>query len=661
MKNKKLQKCILELNKSSSERNQEIILEYLKSLKPLMNYMKEKFENNESILTKLSTLMTYQKYKKNDMIIEYGEKLNNIYLLLNGNVSIMTPIFNDYYMNEEEFILYLLKLRKNDQKQLLNHCIKYNAYNFSFTYELLSDFILNLEKKKIKKGNILKNKNMINAAKDVIKYLKLNENINDKQKENISPEKYISLSEIDNDIVENSEKIKSNDIEAFTFNYENEKKLVKLPSFEKIYTLKEGEIFCGNNIEYISNKVKETIIALSDCDLVKINSVDFQDITKESLDKVKNNFLKLILSYKIFSNITYTSFGRKYYHYFKHLRMHQNQILFEEKNICNNIFFISKGEYELFADKNIQEVNHMILKLKDIVDDLKKYILIERKKIIEINIYKKDVYIKLKNNLNQFFSKFENEINLEEAAYNARNELNKKKLISENQIDKLFSCQQRIKLGIFKNRQIIGLNDIINRDEGDICLFNCKCASFEGDLYYISYNKFLEIYEKEDNAKLYTSELLFQNIYYIIQRLLFHKKYVIKNATKKENEDENKLEINIKKDEILRNNITNKAKLNFMNIAKNLQKEDKSNTNINYTKNNEQNSDVELKQILSYTSKIANDYKNINNKRSRIKIPKENVKLALTNKKEYKEETIEESNIIKSTSRNIFRKIENNP
>ena len=58
-----MQKNILELNKSISERNQEIILEYLKSLKPLMNYMKEKFENNELILARLSTIITHQKYK----------------------------------------------------------------------------------------------------------------------------------------------------------------------------------------------------------------------------------------------------------------------------------------------------------------------------------------------------------------------------------------------------------------------------------------------------------------------------------------------------------------------------------------------------------------------------------------------------------------------
>lgn len=659
MKNKNLQKLILELNKSSSKRNQEFILNYLKSLKPLMTFMKEKFENNESILEKLSTIMTHQKYTKSDMIVEYGQKWNNIYLILNGNVTIMTPTFHEYYMNEEEYIIYLLKLRKNNQKELLNHCIKYNTNSFSFTNESLSDFIFNSQKKKLKKGIILKNKNISNAAKDVIKHLKLNEEINDKQMKNITPEKYISLSEIDNEIVKNTKKIKSNDMDTFLLNYESERRLIKLPSFEKIYTLKEGEIFCENNMEYVNNRVNETVIALSDCDLVKINRVNYQDITKESLDKVRNEFLKLILSYKIFSNISYVTFSRKYYHYFKHLKMNKNQILFEEGNICDNIFFISKGEYELYIDKNIKEVNHIILKLKDIIDDLKKYILIEREKIIVSNIYKKDVYLKLKNNLKQFFNKFENEINLDEVVYNIRNELNKIELILDEQVDKIYSSKQRIKLGIFKNRQIIGLNDIVNRDEGNICLVNCKCDSFEGDLYYVPYNKFLPIYEKEDKVKLYTKELLFQNIYYIIKRLLFHKNYVIKNAAKKEYEFDNKLQNDIKKDDLTKNSIISKTKINFVKVSKTLQKEEKSNNNINYTNNSEENSDLKLKQIFSYFNKIMNEYSNISNKRSRIKIKNDRHKLSLSNKKEYKEEQSEESNIIKSTSRNNFRRISN--
>ena len=122
-----LDKCIVEFNKPLKERNNEIIMDYLKSFKSLMKSMQEKYENNEEILFKLLPLMILEKYNQNDLLIEYGTKWTDIYLILNGNVSVLTPKIHEYYMDEDEFILHLLKLRKNNQIDLLNLCIKYNA------------------------------------------------------------------------------------------------------------------------------------------------------------------------------------------------------------------------------------------------------------------------------------------------------------------------------------------------------------------------------------------------------------------------------------------------------------------------------------------------------------------------------------------------------
>ena len=177
MKNKKLEKCISELNLPIEERNEKIIIDYLKTLEPLMTSIKEKSENSEEIIKKLPPLMTYQKFNKNDIIYEYGQKIADIYLILNGNVTIITPKIKEYYMNEEEFIIYLLKLRKNNQKELLNLCIKYNAGIFSFNSELLSDFLFNLEKNRKKIGDIFNNEKIIDEAYDVIKSMRLKRNL----------------------------------------------------------------------------------------------------------------------------------------------------------------------------------------------------------------------------------------------------------------------------------------------------------------------------------------------------------------------------------------------------------------------------------------------------------------------------------------------------
>ena len=102
MQNPKLEKCITELNKPNANRNLEIIINHLKTLEPLMALIKEKYENNEEVIKKLSSLMIYQKSKKNDIIFEYGEKINDLHLILSGNVNILAPKFKEYYMDKKE-------------------------------------------------------------------------------------------------------------------------------------------------------------------------------------------------------------------------------------------------------------------------------------------------------------------------------------------------------------------------------------------------------------------------------------------------------------------------------------------------------------------------------------------------------------------------------
>lgn len=650
MQNPKLEKCITELNKPNANRNLEIIINHLKTLEPLMALIKEKYENNEEVIKKLSSLMIYQKSKKNDIIFEYGEKINDLHLILSGNVNILAPKFKEYYMDKTEFIIYLLKLRKYNQKELLNQCIKLNASNFSLTYDFLSTFLFNLGKKKIKIESFFQNEKIINETKAVINYLRLKGNINNKLVKNISLETFTSFSEIDKKTKIITEKIKN----SAEKNAED-KKLVKLPDYEQISLLKEGEIFGDNIIEYTNNKMRETAIALSDCDLVKINKLQFNDLMKISLARIKNKIFTLILSYKIFTNIPYATFDKKYYKHLKSFKLNNNQILFKEGDFCDKIYFISNGEYEIYIDKNIQEINDIILRLKNIVDDSKKYILAERRKIIDNNMLKKNIYLKLKNNLNQFFEKFENEINLEEVAFNIKHqELKLKRQFLENKPNNIYLIKRRIKLGIFKNRQIIGLNDLINREEGNICIFNCKCHSFEGELLYFPYNKFKSMYETEDKVKLYSNELLFQNIYYIIERLLSHKKFIIDEATKKENDIGNIFSDVDNK--ISRNKITNKAKINVVNIIKNIKYEDTKNSNINYSNNNNDNDkilDSKFKRIASYFNNDSHSSNRINNQSNRIKIKKDILQHNLSdNKIKDKEEVNNDSTLIKNTSKN---------
>ena len=534
MKEKKYNKCLKELKKPKESRNQEVIIDYIKTLEPLMNLIQERNEDSEDIIQKISKIMNLQSNRENDLIIQYGERGNNFYIILQGTIGIFVPKYLEYYMNEEEFILHLLKLRIYNQNELIIQCLRKNSLIFSIPNERFDDFLFDLKHKKI----FIEKKRLISKAEEVYDYLNSEEYINNKNSiKNISPEGYISQFDVDDDIKKNTEEI--NNLYELKIEIEDDKRLTKIPNYEMVSQFEAGYTFGELALENLNKKRMATIIALTDCDFAVIDKLEYNELIKESVTKSKNKFFDLIYSYKIFDYISYETFDKKYFNHFRYLKVKKNSYLFKEGDICDNLYFILSGEYELFVDKNIQEVNQMILKLIDIIDNLKKIIIQENKSINKktTKIEKHKENMKIKQNLNLFFSKFENEIKLEEVAYIIKNRdiINKKNYIGYN-FNKVISEKREIKLGIYKSRQILGLSDIINRATDNTSYFNCKCVSFWGELYHIEYNKFQTIYNTEENVKLHTSELIYQNLYYIIGRLLSHKKYIYEVANKKENE-----------------------------------------------------------------------------------------------------------------------------
>ena len=653
MKEKKYYKCLKELKKPIENRNQEIIIDYIKTLEPLMNLIQERNEDSEEIINKISKIMNLQSNKINDLIIQYGERGNNFYIILQGTIGIFVPRYLEYYMNEEEFILHLLKLRMYNQNELIIQCLRKNALIFSIQNERFDDFLFDLKNKKI----FSEKKRLISKAEEVYDYLNSEEYINNKNGiKNISPEEYISQFDVDDDIKKYTE---------LKIEFDEDKRLIKIPNYEMVSQFEAGYTFGELALENINKKRMATIITLTDCDFAVIDKLEYNELIKESVTKSKNKFFDLIYSYKIFDYISYDTFDKKYFNHFRYLRVKKNSYLFKEGDICDNLYFILSGEYELFVDKNIQEVNQMILKLIDIIDTLKK-IIIQENKIINnkiTKIEKRKENVKIKQNLNLFFSKFENEIKLEEVAYIIKNRdiISKKNYIGYN-FNKIISEKRKIKLGIYKSRQILGLSDIINRASDNTSYFNCKCVSFWGELYHIEYNKFKTIYNTEENVKLYSSELIYQNIYYIIGRLLSHKKYIYEIANKKENEFLNLLFY-------FHNDNTNKTADNSKNKTDNVKTPKKENkifgnklrTKLlmnNHNKNNlrnfkfAQNDNPSYEINSNYINKI-NSIKNVNlNIFNHINMIKRDNTLSEKKEKEKEKEKEKDDNIDKNNNEN---------
>jgi len=55
-----------------------------------------------------------------------GDKTDKFYIIIKGSLSIITVEEESVLLSEEQFYVYLIKLRKNGETELLDKCIKLN-------------------------------------------------------------------------------------------------------------------------------------------------------------------------------------------------------------------------------------------------------------------------------------------------------------------------------------------------------------------------------------------------------------------------------------------------------------------------------------------------------------------------------------------------------
>ena len=141
MKEEKLRNCLFEIKKEAKIRQIDKIIDYISSLESFINLLHEQGENFNEILTKSAMIMKHISKLKDEFVVKFGEKGEDFYIILNGIVGVFVPMIKEYYMTEEEFMLYLLKLRKNGQKDLIHHCLRQNSLTFSLPYENFDDLL----------------------------------------------------------------------------------------------------------------------------------------------------------------------------------------------------------------------------------------------------------------------------------------------------------------------------------------------------------------------------------------------------------------------------------------------------------------------------------------------------------------------------------------
>ena len=413
--------------------------------------------------------------------------MNKFYIILKGKVTFCVPKSNKHYLNEEEFIMYLIKLRFHKEYDL----IKKNMESNNFIYDLgdnFDQFVLNsLIRHEKEEENIYSDK-IYSYFKEIKEMIKV-----EKEKRNKRKEKEDKEMKYEDIIIEDYLNRTSIDINSVPENTKgNKRKLLEIYRYEKTNTFENGDCFglVGSNNK--SHKRSATAITYEDCGLAVLSRDEYNEILNKITKKARERLYNLVYSYKIFSHISKRTFGNKYSHMFRFNRFYFNNILMDDTKVFNKVVIFNSGEFCLFINKNIIELNELIVKMKKI-----------RGKLFNIpeDIVKKD---------------------LKEIKENEQYKLNQK--YTSNDINEYIIKRQNLIISTVNDNLMLGYPDTVEPDTF-IPLFNCKCISTSATGYIVE-REMINLFKKDYYLRTTPSEAVLLKIEFYLKRLLEHKKNI---------------------------------------------------------------------------------------------------------------------------------------
>jgi len=540
--------CISSLSIIPEERTLESvgpIIEYLKILKNFMNtLLNEKEEEIEKVLLEVASCLKYEYYEKNKFICKYGDKADKFYLILKGKVIFLVPTESKHYMTEEEYIEYLLKLRKNGEIELIKNILIKNQLIFYFG-EDFDEFILgSLDRFEKKKENIF-SRQLYKLFYDFRKFKEKEKNNLIKKVENVDIDEYIKMNSINSYDGSEYAKVKS-------------PKLLTILEYQKTNIYEDGDSFGSLGANSKSNKRTATSISYENCYLGVLSKKEYIDILEKINSKQRNHLFNLILSIKLFHRMTKNIFINNYIHMFHFIKYDKNDIIMNDTQKLNKIIIFYKGEFTLSINKNILELYDLAINLKRIKGKL---------------MNKSEE--KIKRDLREITTNKIFLMNLKKSSQNA------------NTINLIMKRQYFI-ISEIKAELVLGYPNTVD-PMTNLPLFNCKCFSDFASGYKIE-NEMLKYIANDNYLRSSPPEITITQIDIVLNRLLELKNIIYSKIIETEkSKNIPNVDNNIKDIKIDKNNSTIDEQENQMegteDINQNNKVMDNPNTEIIVTRN----------------------------------------------------------------------------
>ncbi len=425
------------------EENVIILKNYLIQFPGLINIIKiKKTIDIEDIINKISFCLNIEKINKNRIVCLNGEIGDKFYLIFKGIVAVLVPEEYEYELNEEEYLSHLINLRELNEYDILIRTIESNSKIMS------SEEIISIASENFNFSNLVKDNeiNLDDYLNNILPNINENEIKNNKKKYKIHP-----------------------------------KKKVTLWKYHKVCELSFGNTFGDICLSKYYNHRTATVISLQNSYFGVLNKENYDIYIKNLQEKCRKEEIEMLLSNNIFNGIDPVSFEKNYYNYFTRIKLKRQEILFENGEDFNNIYFVFKGEIEIESYLSLYNLNYISKKLSG------------------------------KNNINE-----ENVI--------------KKINLRYPEMNDFYHKNKLVRLVILKNEGIIGMNNIII-DGKYFCRGFVK--SFFCELFCIEKKFFDKVLRNERKIEKNFTKKQKENLILMIDRLEYLRKNNFQNYYKK--------------------------------------------------------------------------------------------------------------------------------
>ena len=525
------------------------IVSYLKSLPNFMNIIsKEKnMKISENLIEQISIHLRHEFIPKNNLVCRFGEKGEKFYIILKGKVVFIVPKPCKCYLNLEEYILYLMQLRKNNEFELIENLLVQNRIFFPIEDDDLDLYLINeyeeyqkylkktgrkimKAKTKILPNNLIKNRLIrlnSNVREETIPKLKeISININNDEKEDeknkkeknkkkyFSPETYKKMEEII-EIIKNPKLfynedpflgiynprfyIKSNNVVNAKLDSKG-RKLVNIFNYEEMSVFENGQNFGFIALQSKNSKRAATAIVVEDSDLGVLTKDEYLQFFEILSSKEKKNLYELLKFYNLITTVSEYKFIKRYYHMFEYIKYHKNNTIMDPNKKINDLIVFNSELFVINICVNIPELNDLMTKLRII-----------KGKLLGL-------------------SKYKIEKELEEKREN-QDMVMRKNYISKEEYQVLIK-KYNYTLSLISDHLIIGYPDTVD-PATHLPLFNCKCLSAESDAYLIS-NRSITLINEESVVIHNLKDFCLMKIEYNLNRLKQFKKEILIKSKKNE-------------------------------------------------------------------------------------------------------------------------------